>query len=238
MFGARGDVGDWRGGFLPGVASGLLVLCGRFLVWRDWARFGCGARVRSRGVFLGVIRAGVFGVIGMRVFGAWFLAIGWGVVFGLGSGCFGMAVGAHIQRAGSGLFGGTIGWCLARVIFGRWSGSGGFSDWLFLCVIGARVFGRGFRWVIGVSVCFGRLDVLCAGMVGGVFWTGAWIVGERDWARWIIGWCEVSGDCRDANGYVWRVVWRARVFSVGWCGRGARDWRAGRLGAFRSDLRL
>lgn len=39
----------------------------------------------------------------------------------------------------------------------------------FWCVIGTRVFGRGFRWVIGVSVFFGRLDVLCAGVVGGAF---------------------------------------------------------------------
>ena len=70
-------------GFLPGVASGLLVLCGRFLVWRDWVRFRSGtavARVFENG---GVLARGW-----LSGFGAWFLAIGWGVVLGLGSGLF------------------------------------------------------------------------------------------------------------------------------------------------------
>lgn len=36
MFGERGDVSLSGSGFLPGVASGLLVLCGRFLGGFGW----------------------------------------------------------------------------------------------------------------------------------------------------------------------------------------------------------
>lgn len=64
LFGARGDC------FIVGVVFYLVLLAVCWCcVGVDWARFGCGARVRSWGVFLGVVRAGVFGVIGWGVFG-------------------------------------------------------------------------------------------------------------------------------------------------------------------------
>lgn len=127
----------------------------------DWARFGCGARVRSWGVFLGVIRAGVFGVIG------------WGVVLCLGSGCFGMAVVAHIPRAGSGLFGGIIVWCEVScdwlffvcdwrkrfLVAGVGVGRGAIGRVLFRLTGVARMSARGAFWRAFLVVdCFGALD--------------------------------------------------------------------------------
>lgn len=112
MFGARGDVGDCRGDFLPGVASGLLVLCGSFLFGRDWGAFRLWRACSRMGRFLRRF--------GVGRFGAWLAGedrrvIGRGVVISLGSGCFGMAVGAHISLVVSGVF-------LRGVLAGVWRG--------------------------------------------------------------------------------------------------------------------
>ena len=151
MFGARGDVGDWRrwfsyfhrrGGFLPGVASGLLVLCGSFLCGRDWGGFRSGtavARVFENGGVFGAWLAERFRRV---VFGDWLGRGAWSWEWLFRHGCWR----AYPARGGVD--------CLAGQLTGVWrewfssvgAGVVVLAIGCFWCVIGARVFGRGFRW--------------------------------------------------------------------------------------------
>lgn len=97
--------------FLPGVASGLLVLCGSFLFGRDWGAFRLWSACSRMGRFLRRFGVGRFGAwladVDRRVIGRfWRLDVAWLLVLGVD--CFGMTVGAHISLVVSGVFCGAF----------------------------------------------------------------------------------------------------------------------------------